>query len=67
VVASGLTPLIAAWLVSRNDGHLWWTAGHSVAVAVISLVSMHLLPETRGNDLDEVVEEPQPAASAVPV
>ena len=25
VVASGLTPLIAAWLVTRGDGSLWWS------------------------------------------
>ena len=25
VVASGLTPLVAAWLVARGDGTLWWS------------------------------------------
>ena len=52
VVASGLTPLIAAWLVSQGNGTLWWVAGYNVAVAAISLVSARLLPETRGRDLD---------------
>jgi MHS family shikimate/dehydroshikimate transporter-like MFS transporter len=55
VVASGLTPLIAAWLVSRADGSLWWVAGYNVAVAAISLVSARLLPETRLQDLDAKV------------
>ena len=32
IVASGLTPLIAAWLVTRGDGTLWWVAGYNVAV-----------------------------------
>jgi MFS family permease len=53
VVASGLTPLIAAWLVTKGDGTLWWVAGYNVAVAAISLISAHFLPETRGLDLDE--------------
>ena len=55
VVASGLTPLIAAWLVSRAGGSLWWVAGYNVAVAAISLVSARLLPETRLQDLDAKV------------
>ena len=53
IVASGLTPLIAAWLVSLGDGTLWWVAAYNVAVAALSLVSAHLLPETRGRDLDD--------------
>jgi MFS family permease len=53
VVASGLTPLIAAWLVSRGDGSLWLVATYAVAVAALSLTCAHLLPETRGRDLDE--------------
>jgi MFS family permease len=53
VVASGLTPLIAAWLVTKGDGTLWWVAGYNVAVAAISLGCAHFLPETRGRDLDE--------------
>ena len=33
IVASGLTPLIAAWLVTRGDGTLWLVAGYNVLVA----------------------------------
>jgi metabolite-proton symporter len=61
VLASGFTPLIAAWLVSRGDGSLWLVAGYNVVVAAISLVCARLLPETRGRDLDEpwvLQEEP---------
>ena len=54
VVASGLTPLIAAWLVSRGDGSLWWVAVYNAAVAALSLTCARFLPETRGDDLDEV-------------
>jgi MHS family shikimate/dehydroshikimate transporter-like MFS transporter len=56
VVASGLTPIIAAWLVGIGNGTLWWVAGYAVAVAAISLVSVSLLPETAGRDLDARVE-----------
>ena len=55
VVASGLTPLIAAWLVTRGGGSLWLVSAYAaaVAVAVLSLVCARLLPETAGRDLDE--------------
>ena len=56
IVASGLTPLIAAWLVSIGNGTLWWVAGYNVAVAVISLASAYFLPETRGRSLEELEE-----------
>lgn len=51
VVASGLTPLVAAWLVQRAGGGLELVAAYAVGVAVLSLVCMRLLPETRGRDL----------------
>ena len=54
ILASGLTPLIAAWLVTRGDGTLWWVAGYNVLVAGISLVCARFLPETAGADLDRV-------------
>ncbi|GGR72292.1 MFS family permease [Nocardioides luteus] len=59
VVASGLTPLIAAALVALSDDRsLWWVAGYNVVVAAISLTCMWLLPETRGERLrDTAVEE----------
>ncbi|MBF4160229.1 MFS transporter [Nocardioides acrostichi] len=62
VVASGLTPLIAAWLVARGHGTLWWVAGYNVVVAAVSLTCARFLPETRGIDLDAVG---RPAATAV--
>jgi MFS family permease len=53
ILASGLTPLIAAWLVARGDGELWWVASYNAVVAVISLLSAHYLPEPAGRDLDQ--------------
>jgi MFS family permease len=55
IVASGFTPLIAAWLVSRGDGTLWLVAGYNVAIAALSLVCAALLPETLGRDLQQDV------------
>ncbi|MFJ9390404.1 MFS transporter [Nocardioides sp. NPDC101246] len=69
VVASGLTPLIAAALVALSDDRsLWWVAGYNVVVAVTSLTCMWLLPETRGERLrDTAVDEARavPASSVV--
>ena len=64
VVASGLTPLIAAWLVSVGGGSLWWVATYNAAVAAISLASARFLPETRGRDLDETASA-EPTQTAV--
>jgi MFS family permease len=62
IVASGFTPLIAAWLVTRGDGSLWLVATYAVVVAAISLVSARLLPETAGRDLDKAWREDRSAA-----
>jgi MFS family permease len=62
IVASGFTPLIAAWLVTRGDGSLWLVATYAVSVAAISLVSARFLPETAGRDLDEAWCEDRSAA-----
>ncbi|KRF20313.1 MFS transporter [Nocardioides sp. Soil796] len=51
IVASGFTPLIAAWLVSLSDGTLWLVATYNAAIALFSLACAHFLPETRGRDL----------------
>lgn len=63
IVASGLTPLIAAWLVTRGDGTLWLVAAYNALVAATSLVCTRFLPETRGRDLDTVAAEPVPATA----
>jgi MFS family permease len=62
IVASGFTPLIAAWLVTRADGSLWLVATYAVVVAAISLVSARLLPETAGRDLNEAWRDDRLAA-----
>ncbi|MCW2773763.1 MAG: major facilitator superfamily 1, partial [Nocardioides sp.] len=66
IVASGFTPLIAAWLVTRGDGSLWLVASYNVVVAAISLTCARFLPETRGRDLDQPwVEQQTPAEELV--
>jgi MHS family shikimate/dehydroshikimate transporter-like MFS transporter len=67
VVASGMTPLIALWLVSLGGGTLWWVAAYNVAVALISLASAHYLPEPRGRDLDRPWVAVEETETAVPV
>jgi MFS family permease len=67
IFASGLTPLVAAWLVSRGDGSLWLVSTYAVAVAALSLTCAHLLPETRGRDLDEPWVESEDAAKELVV
>jgi MFS family permease len=52
ILASGMTPLIAAWLVHQAGGTLWLVATYNVVVAAISLACARLLPETLGRDLD---------------
>ncbi|MFC0626338.1 hypothetical protein [Kribbella deserti] len=58
IVASGLTPLIAAWLVALRGGDLWWLAAYNVAVAIVSLLSARALPETLGRDLESTPRSP---------
>ncbi|WP_299056652.1 MFS transporter [uncultured Nocardioides sp.] len=64
IVASGLTPLIAVWLVQRADGGLGLVAAYAVGVAVLSLVCARLLPETRGRDL--AVDDVAPGLPVTP-
>ncbi|WGL51797.1 MFS transporter [Nocardioides sp. BP30] len=54
VLASGFTPLIAAWLVELSgDRSLWFVAAYNVLLAIISLACMRALPETLGRELDD--------------
>ena len=57
IVASGLTPLVAAWQVELGEDSLWLVASYNVAVALLSLGCMALLPETRGRDLTAPPEQ----------
>lgn len=64
VFASGLTPLICAWLVTWSGSRsLWPVAGYNVVVAAISLICMRALPETLGRELRDRAVEPGDSAS----
>ncbi|GAB3856009.1 MFS transporter [Nocardioides maradonensis] len=69
VVASGLTPLVCAWLVAGwGSGSLWAVAAYHCVIAVISLVCMRALPETRGRELrDRAVLATERASVREPV
>jgi MFS family permease len=57
IVASGLTPLIAALLVSWNGGNLWYVAAYTLGVALVSFLCASALPETVGRDLNRPVRK----------
>jgi MFS family permease len=39
IFASGITPIIATWLVAENGGKPWLLAGYTVFAALVSMVS----------------------------
>ena len=47
IFASGLTPLIATYLLSYGGGTPWYICGYVVLTAVVSLVSVMAMPRTR--------------------
>ncbi len=55
IFASGLTPLILTWLVSRGGGELWYVSGY---VIVVGLVSFACTMAVRPSELvdDDAVE-----------
>lgn len=47
VFASGLTPLIATYLLSYGGGKPWYVCGYVVLTALVSLVSVLAMPRTQ--------------------
>jgi len=64
IFASGLTPLIAAWLLHAGDNHPWLIAGYMVLVAIISLIAVSFLEDKTGRDLAEIDEAAAHASAA---
>ncbi len=67
IFASGLTPLIATWLLAVGGGDPWLFGGYMVATAILSLVCVYALHETYQVDIfpkrapaPEPPREPQP-------
>lgn len=51
VFASGLTPLIASFLIALGGGSPWFFVAYLLVVAVISLTACYFLPETYHKDI----------------
>jgi MFS transporter, MHS family, shikimate and dehydroshikimate transport protein len=61
IVTAGLTPFIAALLAGPDNTRWWLVSGYVVLGAIVSLVSIALVKETRGRDLTN----PDPEVAAV--
>jgi metabolite-proton symporter len=57
IFASGLTPIIATWLLSVGGGRPWIFCGYVVVVAAISALSVYAMRETLHRDM---VKDEQP-------
>lgn len=67
IVTAGLTPFIAALLAGPDNTRWYLVAGYVVLGAVISLVSIKLVPETRKRDLVDISKDvDSPRESVVP-
>jgi MFS family permease len=53
IFASGLTPLIAAWLLGKADGKPWLFCGYVFLVSLISLFSAYSMKERAGQPMLE--------------
>jgi MFS transporter, MHS family, metabolite:H+ symporter len=52
VVAGGIAPLLGVWFLSLTD-YSWWPLGiYTLALAVITIATTFVTPETRGRDLN---------------
>ncbi|SDS66589.1 MFS transporter [Microlunatus soli] len=51
IVTAGLTPFIAALLAGPDSTRWYLVAGYVVLGAVVSLIAIKIVPETRGRDL----------------
>ena len=67
ISASGLTPLIAASLLSAGDNQPWLLGGYMIAASLLAVVCTYALRETYKTDIyattaSKKPPEPQPAA-----
>jgi MHS family metabolite:H+ symporter-like MFS transporter len=58
VIAGGLAPLLGVWFLSLTD-YAWWPLGvYTLVLAVITIATTFVTPETRGRDLNEIADAP---------
>lgn len=62
ICASGLTPLVGAWLIQRAVGEPWAFAAYVVNIAVLGLVVLATMPETHHKEITPSLGEPSPEA-----
>ncbi|QYJ15052.1 Fosfomycin resistance protein AbaF [Rubrobacter xylanophilus DSM 9941] len=68
IFASGLTPIIATWLLSEGGGRPWLLAGYMAGAALLSVLCVLALRETyRANIFPEVEKTTRLRAGARPV
>jgi len=51
IFASGMTPLVATWLLSEGGGRPWLLAGYMAGAALLSVICVLALRETCGTDI----------------
>ena len=66
IFASGLTPLVATWLLAAGGGRPWFIAAYMMGSALVTVISIFALRETYQKDIDPVrvtakAPEPEPA------
>jgi MFS family permease len=57
IFASGLTPIIATWLLATGGNRPWLFCGYVVFVSLVSLISIYAVPESLNRDM---VKDEQP-------
>jgi MHS family metabolite:H+ symporter-like MFS transporter len=56
VVAGGIAPLLGVWMLSLTD-YSWWPLGiYTLVLAVITIATTFVTPETRGRDLNMIAD-----------
>ena len=68
VIAGGIAPLLGVWFLSMTD-YSWWPLGvYTLVLAVITIATTFLTPETRGRNLslidDASLDRSEPTAAA---
>jgi MFS transporter, MHS family, metabolite:H+ symporter len=54
VVAGGIAPLLGVWFLGLT-GYSWWPLGvYTLVLAVITIGTTFITPETRGRDLNVI-------------
>jgi metabolite-proton symporter len=65
IFASGLTPLIATWLLASGGGRPWFLGAYMMGAALVTVISIFALDETFQRDIEPVrvpaeTREPEP-------